>query len=445
MATRLIDRICESVCNPRALNPSERLQAQIAFEDTMAVAYAGWHEPVVQRILPLCQGAAVPLLDGSLALSLEHAAMVHAVAGHALDYDDVHMTSVTHPSVVIVPALLALIDQRPELGPRALSAFAVGLSVNIALGEVLGFGHYDKGWHATSTIGPLAAAAAVCHLLGASPSVIRSALAIAAAQSGGLQRNFGTMAKPVQAGTAAAAGLRSALFAQAGVTGSDDIFGPAGFFDLYAGANGGIARDDVPIEVNMTSLSRKLFPCCYLTHRMIAGAFELHRLMAEAEVPKEAVIEVITPYGGTRPLTVSDPQTGLGGKFCAAYTVAAGLVQGHVGLADFEDEAVHRPRIRQLMTQIRVSEDRIEGNALVGIDRGSVRLRIQHAGQLLAEADITQYPGSPGDPITMDQLTAKITDCLARYNAASGAALDVGSFRADLAARLGITEMETMS
>lgn len=442
MSSRLIDRISDIVCNPRELSAFERLQAQMAFEDTVAVTYAGWHEPVVQKILPISRGNVAPLLDGSHALSVEHATLVHAVAGHALDYDDVHMTSVTHPSVVIVPALLALIDQHPELGTRALTALAVGVSVNITLGEVLGFAHYDKGWHATSTIGPLAAAAAVCHLLGAEPPVIRSALAIAAAQSAGMQRNFGTMAKPVQAGTAAAAGLRAALFAQAGVTGSDDIFGPSGFFDIYRGAEDGIERADTHIEINMDSLSRKLFPCCYLTHRMIAGAFALRQQMGGKPIPPDARIEVVVPYGGTRPLTVTDPQTGLGAKFCAAYTVAAGLVQGHVKLADFEDDAIHRPDIRRLMSQIHVSEDRLEGNTLVGIDRGSVRMRIETAGRTLAETDIIHYPGSPGDPITMDQLTAKITDCLARYRSASGVALDAATFRADLAARLGITEME---
>ena len=48
------------------------------------------------------------LLDGSTAPTAEHAALVTATAGHALDYDDVHLDSTTHPSVVIVPALLAM-------------------------------------------------------------------------------------------------------------------------------------------------------------------------------------------------------------------------------------------------------------------------------------------------------------------------------------------------
>src|SRR5690606_10713371 len=107
--------------------------------------------------------------------------------GHALDYDDVHLVSVTHPSVVIVPALLAVAARSPDLAERVLPAFAVGVAVNVTLGRALGFSHYDKGWHATSTIGPIAGAAALAHLLGLDDTRTRHAVALAAAQCGGLQ------------------------------------------------------------------------------------------------------------------------------------------------------------------------------------------------------------------------------------------------------------------
>lgn len=223
MGVAFIERICDLVEAPRRLTAPERREALTAFEDTMAVTYAGWHEPVTQAVLPLYRGNAARLIDGSGASSLEHAAFIHGTAGHALDYDDVELTGVTHPSVPLVPGLLALSGARPGLGDRMVPAFAVGLGVNIALSRVFGFSHYDKGWHATCTIGPMAGAAALAHLLGLDRSRTRHALALAAAQAGGLQRNFGAMAKPVQAGFAAAASVRSALLAEAGITGDDDV------------------------------------------------------------------------------------------------------------------------------------------------------------------------------------------------------------------------------
>lgn len=434
MAEAFIQRICDVVTGPIALSADDARGALLAFEDTIAVAYAGWQEPVTQALLPIYRStdaqSGAPLLDGTHALSAEHAALVHATAGHALDYDDVHLVSVTHPSVVIVPALLALLEGDPSLAPRALPAFAAGVGVNIALGRVLGFSHYDKGWHATSTIGSIAGAAAAAHLLGFDEPATRRALALAAAQAGGLQRNFGTMAKPVHAGLAAAAAVRSALMAGAGVTGADDVFGPRGFFDLYAGPVAGDDPASVAILPDTRSLSRKLFPCCYQTHRIIEAGLRAHAELGPP--PADVVVELQVPFGNMRPLHVTDPRTGLEAKFCATYTLAAALVQGRVDLTDFEDDAVGRPAIGALMDRITITEDRLEGDMPVGIEHGSVRLVLRQGNACLAEADVRHFPGSPDAPADEAQIASKVADCLDLYTRRGGVPLAADDFRANL-------------
>lgn len=434
MARELIDRICGLATRPCSLGTADRAEAVIAFEDTMAVALAGWREPVAEAARALCAGGSAPLVDGSSASSAEHAAFVHAVAGHALDYDDVHLVSVTHPSVVIVPALLAVAARSPDLAKRVLPAFAVGVAVNIALGRALGFSHYDKGWHATSTIGPIAGAAALAHLLGLDDTRTRHAVALAAAQCGGLQRNFGAMAKPVQAGNAAAAAVRAALLAERGVTGDDDVFGPRGYFALYGGPVPGEDPASVAVEIDMRSLSRKLYPCCYITHRLIAAALDARRQLPGGAVPASARIDVRVPYGMMRPLHVTDPRSGLEGKFCAAYTIATALHQGSVGLADFEDAAVRRPAIRALMEKTTVTEEELKGEMPIGVDHGEVVLEIGSA----AKATVTAYPGSPARPASEAEMTAKLEDCLAFYNRGAAAKLSLRGFRDWLHPRIGL-------
>ena len=78
--------------------------------------------------------------------------------------------------------------------------------------------------------------------MGADESAFRSAISIAAAQAGGMQRNFGTMAKPLQAGLAASAGVRAARLAVAGVTAAPDGLGTPngdGYLGLYRGKKPG--------------------------------------------------------------------------------------------------------------------------------------------------------------------------------------------------------------
>jgi 2-methylcitrate dehydratase PrpD len=68
-----------------------------------------------------------------------------AVAGHVLDFDDLHMPSTAHVSAVCVPTALAMGG-----GPRAYLAAA---GVMARLGTALGWPHYSAGWHATCTAG----------------------------------------------------------------------------------------------------------------------------------------------------------------------------------------------------------------------------------------------------------------------------------------------------
>lgn len=424
-----MDRICALVAARPPLSARDRGEAVLAFEDTYAVALAGWREPVSQACARL-YGVGAPLAD-PFAGAAEHVAFVHATAGHALDYDDVHLVSVTHPSVVIAPALLALAEARPQARARVLGAFAVGVAVNIALGRALGFQHYELGWHATSTIGPLAGAAAASHLLGLDEAQTRSALALAAAQAGGLQRNFASMAKPAQAGFASAAAVRAALMAEAGVTGDADAFAAKGYLVLY-GEPAALARAaQTPIEIDMGSLSRKLYPCCYAAHRMIAAALAARVQLNAAQIAA-ARFRVDVPAGTMRPLRVTDPRDGAEGKFCGAYIVAVALQTGAVTLGDFTAAAVRRAEIRALMARIEIVEENHPGQIPPALEHGVVRVEAATDGRLLAAAECRYSPGSPGAPAAAAQMDTKIHDCLAAFGMAPAA------FRTALHPRIGL-------
>ena len=86
-----------------------------------------------------------------------------AVAGHVLDFDDLHMPSTTHVSVVCVPTALTTAEPAGGGGARAYLAAA---GVMARLGTALGWRHYSAGWHATCTAGAPAAAAGAAVALG---------------------------------------------------------------------------------------------------------------------------------------------------------------------------------------------------------------------------------------------------------------------------------------
>ena len=193
--------------------------------DTLAVGHAARDSVVVRKLADAQSGG-----DGPA-----DSALLMATTAHVLDYDDVQMSSVCHASAVILPALLAVRQRWP--GGDFAAAFQAGLRTIAAMGRLFGPRHYMAGWHATATLGPFGAAAAIVRLADGDASALRQALALAACQASGMQRSFGTDAKPLQAGLAASAGVRAALWALAGLSGGD-VLEPRGFLQLYGAGEG---------------------------------------------------------------------------------------------------------------------------------------------------------------------------------------------------------------
>src|SRR5262245_51948231 len=151
------------------------------------------------------------------------AALVNGGMGHALDYDDVNMAMPGHPSVAILPGLLALAEFRHSSGREVVTAFVAGYETACRIGAALQPGHYNLGFHSTGTVGSFGAAAACARLRGLDAEATAVALGIAGTQAAGLKSQFGTMCKPFHAGKAAQNGLLAARLAARGFSGRGDI------------------------------------------------------------------------------------------------------------------------------------------------------------------------------------------------------------------------------
>src|SRR5438270_7437848 len=152
-----------------ALPDEVRALARQCVLDYYGVALAGADDPLVAILLDeLAEagGAAQASVIGHTALLPDlSAALVNGAVGHALDYDDVNLAMPGHPSVAILPGLLALAEQRRSCGREVVTAFVAGYETACRVGSALRPGHYDRGFHATGTVGCLGAATACARLL----------------------------------------------------------------------------------------------------------------------------------------------------------------------------------------------------------------------------------------------------------------------------------------
>lgn len=313
-----------------------------------------------------------------------------ATLGHVLDFDDLHMESTTHISVVCVPTVLAA-------GGDA-RAYLAAAGVMARLGVALGWDHYSSGWHATCTAGAPAAAAGAAVALGLDADGVARAMALALPAAGGVQRAFGTSGKSLQVGFAADAGLRAARLAAAGATAD-----PTAMDQWLALVGGRADRLDLSGPAVPGGLAIKIWPCCYAMQRPIAAMREL----PEAKPDEIDRITITTQEGTILPLIHHRPDTGLQGKFSLEYALAAAVVDGYPGFAAFTDDAVRREVARDLVERVDVRTEPGGDWLLAGEATVAVRLRdgAEHTTTLRLP------PGSPGRPPTDDELAAKLADC----------------------------------
>jgi 2-methylcitrate dehydratase PrpD len=392
-----------------------------AILDTLAVTYAGRIEDAVRKLQssldPAAGPSAVPSLWGHEHYAPADAALLFGIASHVLDYDDVSMLSVCHPSAPVLCALLAVAPSVKPSGADFIHAFAIGTEVLIRLGQAMGFRHYSLGFHATGTLGAVGAAAACARLLKLDRVRTNHAISIAASMSSGIQKNFGSMVKSLHVGIAASNGLRAARLARSGVEGACDAFEGKGYLFAYSGGETETWRENLrlgaPFAIVEPGFEQKRYPCCYMLHRMIQATINLVRekRLTLADV---ASARVDMPKGGTKPLIHPFPKSGLNALFSGPHAIAAALADGRIDLATFADAAVTRPGIQSRLRDVEVIEstDDLPAGMTIGDAPVTVTLTLKD-GSTLAHT-ITVSPGSKGDPLTPEQLKAKWTDCFER-------------------------------
>lgn len=352
-------------------------------------------------------GTGSSVLGTGLRLAPPLAAFANGVAGHVLDYDDMSSTLVGHPSVVLVPAILAVGEAQGASGRAILSAYVLGFEVDCHFGRAMIPSHYDAGWHSTSSLGVFGAAAAVSRLLGLDGAGMLNALAIAASNVAGLRANFGTMTKSLHAGQAAEGGVRAASLSARGFTANTGLFdAEGGFFDAYR-RNPQPKPEPATTEIEASGVGIKPYACCGAGVSLVDAALDLrarHALQAADIVSVEAVVSDMA----TRIMPLREAMDGLQAKYCLAYCAAVALIDGAGGLRQFEDERVLRDDVRALVKRTSV---RADSRMASGAGRFGVELAVRTRDGRSLGTSVEVPRGHPSRPLTADQLVAKFMEC----------------------------------
>lgn len=391
--------------------------ARTGFIDTAACMLAGRDEPVARLMLAPAVAQAHPavretpgarVLFGPVRQPPAEAACLNAIVAHALDFDDVGLEG--HPSVVLMPALLAAHEVWGVRGFALVQAWAKGYA---AWGELHGrmkVHLHGRGWHPTAIFGTVAAAAALAAARGLDATQATHALGIAASCAAGVVANFGSMTKPLQVGRAVRAGFEAVAWAEAGLSASPDALDGAQGLLAALGGPGGARLEGGLAEGFAHTLIRqrpgiKKYPVCYAAHRVVDGVLELARrhALAASEVSQvDATISDIT--AGV--LRHHEPATLAQARFSLEFCVSAALCRGALGQREVSEPVLADPAVRALIPRVRTHtiaagcpiepsfayEDRVVITCRDGrvLDSGPIRFALGHAQRPLDAAQLRE-------------------------------------------------------
>lgn len=396
------------------------------FLDTLGIAFAASSLETSQAVGALAarwggtpEAAAIGV---GARLPAPAAALVNGTLAHSLDFDDTHLPSILHPSASIVPAALAAGQAAGASGAEVVAAAAAGYEICVRLGmaaydrEARNNSFFEKGLHATSICGTIAAAVVAGKLAGLDRDRLLAAIGIAASMGAGLleaNRTGGTV-KRIHCGWAAHAGTSAAQLAAVGITGPPTVLeGRFGFFTAFCDG-----RADLDVVVaglgerwETPGIFFKPYPANHFTHAGIDAALALRAAGLDPDEVETIELGVASPTLRTiaepRALKLRPP-SGYAAQFSGPFTVASALLGGGglgLSLDDFGDAQAADERVLALAARVRCHAD-AECDARYP-DAFGAALRVTLRSGEVREHRVLENRGSPARPLSADELSLK--------------------------------------
>ncbi len=392
-----------------------------AMIDTIGVALAGSVHPAGKPIAAFVDKfAGIPastVIGNRIRTCSPLAAMANGTLAHLLDYDDCKVGGTRgHASAVLIPTVLALGEELMASGKEVIQAYVLGIEAWSRMAGVVPEHLLLNGFHPTSILGTVGAAAAAAKLLRLTAEQTAIALGIAGSEAAGLIRNFGTMTKPLHAGNAAKNGIMAALLAKEGFTASQNILeGETNFLQTFYGNGIGdvskIAENlGSPYALISPALHVKQYPSCASTHRAVDAILYLAKQHYIKPEEVESITCLSTPTAKTN-LIYSSPRTALEGKFSMPFTVAAALTDRKFGLAQVTNEKVNEPAVRDLMKRVTFS---VHPDWVIGKDTRSTRpdvVKVKLKNGKEYSHEVLTAKGMPQNPLSEVEILGKYREC----------------------------------
>ncbi len=417
MDSKISDEAVNFILRRNAMPQDVKAKALDHIVDGFAVMLAGSRTECARKVAGFVKGKGGNPQSTAIGLGFKaptpDAALINGTSGHADDYDDTQLSTapdrlyglMTHPTVPVLAAALAVGEERGSSGREVLEAFVAGFEVECKLAETIKPAHYWKGFHTTATIGAFGAYAAVGTLFDLNEDVLKASLGITASLTSGIRANFGTMTKPLHAGMAASNGVIACLLGKEGFTANmSALDGRWGFMEIMAGGSDPemmMGKMGEPYSIVDPGATFKMYPCGCLGQPSMDT---LRDIVIEEDLHEKDVREIRLRAGPNilEPLRYTAPVDDLQAKFSLQFALASILLRRRAGPREYSMEWLMDPAMQSTMRKVKTIHD--EGIAAMGVKKMRSIVEVELTDGRIIRREASDARGTPEKPLKPHEL-----------------------------------------
>jgi len=298
-------------------------------------------------------------------VSAPNAALINGTQVQGFELDDAHHGGVVHVGAAVLPAVLAIAEDRKELsGKEFIAAAIAGYEIGPRVGICMRPDHIGQGWHPAGTIGIFAAACGAARGLKLDVEKTVHTLGHAGSQSSGLMAaQYGAMVKRMHAGHASQSALYGACIAEEGFTGITDVFESTygGFCTTYSRSQDRFDLGELTAGLGSVwetmNVSLKFYACVFSGHTALDAIRELQE---EQPFGADDIRNIVVHSSRVSADHVGwkyKPEGMTAAQLNLPYCIATLLLEGDVFVEQFTDEAVFDAGRIALADKVEVRED----------------------------------------------------------------------------------------
>lgn len=344
------------------LPPEVREHAKKVIFDEMACGYFGRRSPggtLAAKYVTMMGGPQEARIYGTAQRApAAYAAMANGTAGHGEEVDGTHVDG-GHPGASIVHTATAMAERQRVSGAELINAVVLGYDIGVRIVQACGskFMVRDRKHLTSDFLYSMGTTALASRLLKLDATRHRHAWALVTFQSNGLYALYDEkrhISKSFCNGQFAFAGISSALMAQAGLEGNEDIIGAKeGLLDAWGDpASRHFATQGLGTDFEIMRGNFKFFNAGYPIHTPVEAAMTL---VKQNRIANDAIKGILIGMPENAMKVVNNREMH---NICVQDMVAATLTKGGLKLIDEPFPAIlSDPTYKRLRSAITVQVD----------------------------------------------------------------------------------------